>query len=325
MGNKAKPHRRWTFDVPDTEVRPRGKIKFLKRAVEKLGPFQQCLKVDAKEHSRWVGLWNHIPLSEELAVENIERLVGDFNRQLYLENGAPRCKHIVDQLTELETRSGELARLIHSFHYQTCLLLRSAGTGIAALSLKDIPTSMLKAAKATDFPLLGRCDGKLSGLAAELEAASQYVNRVRANFLKLRQIDDVDAPDKGGNTNLYKEIYGCPRLNLVEGAWRIHEHFKPGVSTGTEGGPFHCFVMEVFEYATGLEQEPHSKLVRWVKHVAKVKRQARELTRCERTATDEQTDAVHRASTVSHEEQTEAFFSMVGKAITAIEAALIVA
>jgi hypothetical protein len=41
--------------------------------------------------------------------------------------------------------------------------------------------------------------------------------------------------------------------------------FKPDEAAGKEGGPFHLFLHDVFEYATGLRPEEHAKLNYWLK------------------------------------------------------------
>jgi hypothetical protein len=58
----------------------------------------------------------------------------------------------------------------------------------------------------------------------------------------------------------------------VQDAIFVFDRFRPEDAKGTEGGTFHQFLMAIFEYATGLDPESHSKLLRYVKDVAKAYR-----------------------------------------------------
>jgi hypothetical protein len=278
LAKNAKSGRRWTFAVPDDVAQPRGSNDFLKRAVERLGPFEQRWSADAEKHGPWGGLRGRTPLSEELATEEVQRLAVAYNRHANLEANAPRSKQVVEWLTKAETLTGELARHFRSSDDETRRILQTAGSGIRDF-LKHITLDFEPPSLGLPIPD-GHGDSQ-TGWIFELEALSRYLNVTVDNFLYLKAIDDVDAPDKGGNTNLYKQAHGAARWHLVNEAWHIHELFKPGTSTGTEGGPFQRFAMDVFEYATGQEQEQHSKLMPWVKHVSKVNREARELTKRE--------------------------------------------
>jgi hypothetical protein len=82
-----------------------------------------------------------------------------------------------------------------------------------------------------------------------------------------RRIDD-----RGGRTNMFKEDEGIPRWRLVTDCLYIHQIFKPGVATSTEGGSFHTFVLNVFEYATGKEGETFAKVDYWIKRLVKATR-----------------------------------------------------
>jgi hypothetical protein len=96
------------------------------------------------------------------------------------------------------------------------------------------------------------------------------------NFLDRKGIDDIDHADKGGNTNLIKEMAGSPEWALVSGGWLVYEMFKPGEATGTEGGPFHSFLMRVFEFATSKNPE-ESKLLPHIKSIVPERRRYMEL------------------------------------------------
>ena len=61
----------------------------------------------------------------------------------------------------------------------------------------------------------------------------------------------------------------------------MYDLFRPGEATGTEGGPFHCFLMEVFEFATGKDPED-AKLTPVMKRVVTANRRCKEIVDRER-------------------------------------------
>jgi hypothetical protein len=89
------------------------------------------------------------------------------------------------------------------------------------------------------------------------------------NATSRRALACRDARDKGGNTNLWKEAEGSPWWGLVYDCIHVYDLFRPGKATGTLGGPFHKFVLAVFEYATGREGDDHAKVEDWIRKLVK--------------------------------------------------------
>ncbi len=274
----ARASDRWTATRPDEETRPAGPDHCLRSAVGRLGPFKHRLQDDAERLGPWEGLDGHLALSEQLACERVWILATTYNRQKCLDQNAPRSKHVVERLTKLETLAGGLARHLKSLDDITRHRLQTAGTGVSSF---DFHFPLMEEADATGLPAPTAWHSAEEPIrwVQRLEALSRYANFTLSMFLRSKGIDGPDLPDKGGNTNLYKAIYGSAQWSLVNEGWHLYELFKPGETTGTEGGPFHLFLLDVFEYATGLDPEEHSKLESWLKRVSGVNRQYRELVR----------------------------------------------
>jgi hypothetical protein len=297
---KKTKYSRWTADLPDNASRPLGSEESMQRAVERLGPFKYRRDVDAERFGPWGGPNNRFPLSEEFAIEQVLRLARIYNQQAHLESGAPRLKNVIDDLIKLETLSGELARYINSIDDMSRHALKTAGSGTNRF-LEDWTSPLIEAAEVPSLPAPGVENGPCQWVH-RLESLSQYTNLVVTNLLAGRGITNHDALDKGGNTNLYKNIHGTAQWNFVNQGWHIHEIFKSGTSTGTEDGPFHRFLLDVFEYATGRPDES-SRLMHWVKHVSKVNRQSAELTKRELALIREQSAVDRRKPSLAERKQ----------------------
>jgi hypothetical protein len=280
---------RWTLTRPRDETMPVGSIDCLRRAVERLGPFAHKSCDDARRLRRGREFADRVCVSEELAFERVTLLATAYNRQRLVAQNAPRPKHVVDCLDKLETLAGELARLIPSLDDFTLHALQTAGTGMA--SFADVfEHPLMEQAAVDDLPApTASTQAKTPSLwGRRLEALSQYANETRVTFLVSQGINSPDEVDKGGNTDLYKRLFGSPQWALVQGGWNEYDLFKSGQATGTEAGPFHLFLMDVFEYATGLEPEENSKLTFWLKRVSSANRRYKEIINRQKVLMQEQ-------------------------------------
>jgi hypothetical protein len=114
--------------------------------------------------------------------------------------------------------------------------------------------------------------GRAPRWITRLESLSRHANATEKLFLISQGVEDSDHLDKGGNRNLWKDLRGSARWALAHEGWHVYEMFKPDHASGTDGGPFHLFLMDVFEFATGLDPEVHSKLIHSVKMVCPANR-----------------------------------------------------
>jgi hypothetical protein len=291
----AKSSERWSATLPEGAGEPLGSEDARCRAVARLGPFAQRRQVDAEKSGPWGGPRNRMPLSEELAAEMIRQLAIAYNQLASADRGAPRIKNVVEELDEIEILSGEFAKKLRATNDVTRRLLQTAGSGLDNF-LTIFPSELVEGADVSDLPAPGATEEELdqSGWIRALEALSQYANFARSTFLLTKGSPDPDTPDKGGNTNLLRESYGTATWKLANEGWHIFELFKPNTSSSTDGGLFHAFLLDVFEYATGLDPEDHAKLLNWIKHVVKVNRRAALLAK-KRTRVNRRTTVNRRA------------------------------
>jgi hypothetical protein len=285
---KKNPNFRWSTEIPIEETKPVGPEECFRSAIEKLGPFTHLRQADAEKFYPREGLGGKIALSKELAGERVWLLASNYNRQTRLDKGAPRTGDVAEALMKLEMLAGELARHMLSLDDIARQRLQTAGSGIADFA-KFTSYPLMEEADAAGLPTPAGWDKQAEfRWVKRLDALSRYAAASCVVFLQSKGFDGKELPDKGGNTNLYKSLYGSARWGLVQGGWHIYELFKPGSSTGTEGGSFHLFLLDVFEYATGLDPEEDSKLMPWIKHVVKVNRRMEALTRQELQLIEEQ-------------------------------------
>jgi hypothetical protein len=294
---KARDSERWTATIPDEETWPAGSVECGRKAVAKLGPFRHKLHDEADRLGPREGFNGRIALSEELACERVWILARQYNRQERLGRNAPRSRDVVERLTKLENLAGELARYLESLDDITRHRLQTGGTGISDFC-KVVSFPLMEAADVAGLPAPPgwQSDETPPAWVQRLKALSEYANWSLNMFLRSKGIDSVDAPDRGGNTNLHKNLYGSARWAFVSEGWHLYELFKSGKATGTEGGPFHLFLLDVFEYATGLDPEAHSKLVPWIKSVSKANRKYQEILDRER-ALEKERDVVQSSAT----------------------------
>src|ERR1044072_2815610 len=295
---------RWKIVVPDDAADPIGSPDCARSAVLRLGPFKHQTHDQAQRYHGIDDRDGPLPLSKEFAFERVWVLATTFRRQQYLDNGAPRPRDVIEKLIKLEVLAAELACFMNSLDDMTRHRLQTGGSGIASFF------------ETIEFPLRDEADAQ--GLPApsgwkksnegdrwvdRLAALSRYANFTTGVFLRSKGIASIDDADKGGNTNLYKAQYGSASWALVSEGWHVYEMFRPGQATGTEGGPFHCFLMDVFEFATGLDPEEHSKLTHWLKRTSKAKWHYYELTSQERKLSRELSKINRSESGLSLEER----------------------
>jgi len=257
----------WTLTVPDEVVAPRGRAESGQSAIQRLGPFEHCQHEEAQRHRRKKG---GIAPSEELALQQVLTLARSFNHHEYLNKNAPRTKEVVENLQNIQRLSFLLAKQMQVLDDVSRHRLHTAGTGLNYLDdLLGGPLMVSADVAALPRPAEGSLYPVKDNWVDRLNALSVYAQHCLEVFLTSKGLENAEGADKGGNTNLYKQSQGAARWRFVHDGWYIYELFKPGEATGTEGGPFHLFLMDVFEYATGLEPEENSKLTSWLKQVAK--------------------------------------------------------
>jgi hypothetical protein len=222
----------WSAAAPEDVTKPKGARICAKRAVDIL---LACNRTAESEAKAW---------------SVVEELAQTLNRRLAVENEAPRIGQITERADKVLSLTVELHDFLKSLDAATLFVIRSGGH---------------------DFGILQEAVQSKHGPNVEsvIETLRQFA---LALDLNVSLFVDRFPSDNGGNTNYYKRTIGAARLQLVQDAIFAFDRFRPEEAKGTEGGIFHQFLMAIFEYATGLDPESHSKLLRYLKDVTKAYR-----------------------------------------------------
>jgi hypothetical protein len=247
----------WRLHVPAEVSRPKGSREAFLRAIEELAPYRGIwVKEDGSRRK----------LSKKVAIQLVSGVARRFNFNEYVARDAPRFSEVVKRLKRFERLSAELAEHIEGLDDLT---LRMLQLGFAGPHGKDRLRKLMEDA---DVQALSHPHGKRSPWARRLFSLSKCANLSLQRQVQRREQQGRSISDRGGRTNMFKEDEGIPRWRLVTDLLYIHQTFKPSVATSTEGGPFHRFVLNVFEYATGKEGEVFAKVEYWIKRLVKATR-----------------------------------------------------
>jgi hypothetical protein len=244
--------KRWSSEIPEEKMLPKGPLEALARAKEALRPFTDG------------HLDGEVCKCEQCAESRIRKLARHCNALRYLAKGAPRTGHIIQNLQEVARQSRQLAVTLSSLDdYSRDWLVRSRPSPPG-----QVDTRLLQArAKTQDLPhptTIAMGDGALVG---QLEALGQYADIVAAQFNAWRQLySPFPINDIGGSTNMVSQRFGTPTEKLVLGAFHIFEYFKPDAARKTENGSFHRFVNDIHWFATGSEKG-QSSLFEFIKQI----------------------------------------------------------
>jgi len=269
---KSEDPPRWTSITPESTRDPKGPERCLLQAVERLGPFKYKTQEEADKSVSHHHLKLHLSL--QLALEQVRILARDYNGHRNQNSDAPRTKQVIERISKLESLTGELARYLEGLDDMTRFYLQTAGTAYVGYC----PPSQIEKAEYSRLPHPAPATNEVREISwvTKLDALSCYANLCLKNFQERMGIDDIDHPDKGGNTNLIKEMAGSPEWGLVSAGWLVFDMFKHGEATTTEGGAFHSFLMSVFEFATGSDPE-QSKLMPSIKDIVLKRRRYMEI------------------------------------------------
>jgi len=243
----------WRLHAPAEVRRPKGPREAFLRAIEELAPYR--------------GIWlkeedgSRQKLSKKLAIRLVGGIARRYNYNEYVARDAPRFSDILESLRNFERLSAALAEQIE---HSDDLTIRILQLGFARRDAAKDP--LLKLMKDADVQAL---TNPHSLWARRLFSLSKCANLNRQRLVQRRERQGRTINDRGGRTNMFKEDEGIPRWRLVTDLLYIHQIFKPGAATSTEGGPFHRFVLDVFEYATGKEGEVFAKVEYWIKKLVK--------------------------------------------------------
>jgi hypothetical protein len=243
---RTKQVRRWTLGVSDQVARPKSPSLLAKIADECLGPFKYQTRFEAAASGHFYEeLGVRLEISRELALDLIEDVAKQFNKEKFLSRGAPRFKTLINNITETQDLLIQLADKLDT--------------------LDDIMRCELAV------------DDDVNDLIPRLVALASRCETTKEELRTRRAQQNLPVVDLGGNTNIWKEEVGNPRWGLVNDALQIYEIFHPGGARGTVEGKFHEFVLGLFEYATGQEGADHAKVDDWIKRLVKAHREDKRL------------------------------------------------
>jgi hypothetical protein len=265
----------WRLRAPLEAIRPKGPPEMLLRAMQQLAPYRG---VDVAFEDGVVR-----KLSKRTAKQFIIGIARRYNYNEYVARDAPRFSDVLKRLEGFETLCAELAEYIDGSDELTLRILQ---LGFSKPDRKDRLGTLMRAA---EVEALKQVRGTSSLWARRLGSLSKCAGLCRERLLNRRAWQGRSISDRGGRTNMFKEDEGIPRWRLVTDLLYIHELFKPGLATTTEGKSFHTFVLNVFEYATGKEGETFAKVDYWIKRLVRATRQE-EALRIQARALDDEID-----------------------------------
>lgn len=266
MARTARSQAIWSLRCPEEAMNPKGAETWLESAVDQLGPFELNQEREGED----------LPNTRELASSFVHDIAKDFNKQRFLARRAPRFKNVNARLENISRAAQRLEQALLSSDDWTRLELKHAGrildteAEFEELKVLAAVEELPKADVDPSFKPPGQWVTRLGALA-------KYCDAVRRDLAAHRQKTGRSPIDLGGNTNAYKEIIGPPLWAFVSSALAVYERFKPDQATGTIGGPFHCFVLNIFEYATGKDSSKFYKVDSCIKQLTKAVREDRAL------------------------------------------------
>jgi hypothetical protein len=249
--NKAE---RWSAVRCREHGGPKGNRDALDRAKLQLGPLN-C------EHNEQ--LLSLCPCNSCVET-SIAKIATEFNVRNLLVEGAPRRKTVADNINRaldaVRTLSDALVALDDYSRGILVELDELERTRPVVNLYRNASAGCLPTADTVSAPA---SDGEW---VQKLDALARYLNWRVSRFSNPEK--GGGSSDKGGKTNLIREMYGPPAHYLVWNCWVVFENCRPGEPTASEANPFLSFVNAVHEFATGNTEE-NSTLQNWIKKLAR--------------------------------------------------------
>src|ERR1700688_2956372 len=223
-----KLDRKSSFRLAQNDVEPRGAAEALEAAKKCLGPFD----------SRRFG--QSEAGDEQFAELRIMEIARSYNWHRLLSAQSPRSKVVKKSLDDLVEGTAILFRAIHGLD-DFCRFTFEASADHPNFS------KLHKKGNAKWLPS--------SSFTGSSDRSSRWLIQVNALHQLARQHRDlmelITGNDRGGKTNLHKDIHVSPDYQLVNQGWHLFDLFKPGQAKGTINNDFVIFLQNVYEFATG--------------------------------------------------------------------------
>lgn len=267
-GATAQDRTRFRFGVPRDAILPRGNTEMLVRTVAHLGPFRVKTISDGRKVGALTTSFcgSEFVVCEETAVWLVRQLAESYNISRHLYDTAPRSKFVLESLDRLGRCSSALANVLAELD------------DIVLTQLHDLRKS---ATVQTYTKANGQALPQASGADYQDLDSPQWIERLRAleelarlaaqGHRRITGGDSDDHVDKGGNWNAYGHVMGHPRAKLAREALSIFDVFAAKPGTGTAEGPFHHFLEDLYEFATGTGPDKRKSLVNSVKEAVRAR------------------------------------------------------
>jgi hypothetical protein len=173
----------WTLTCGEKVRRPK-KPSHLQVAADNLGPFQYETKVEAEAKGacrEYSG--QRLGISRELAFEMVEDMARRFNLDQHMVRDAPRFKHVLENIREVERLANALVGCIESHDDITRHELHNAGTSIERQNRFQ---NLMRAADVSGLPMMSTENAD--------EADGSWIHRLKslAAYAKVSDIRQRD-------------------------------------------------------------------------------------------------------------------------------------
>jgi hypothetical protein len=242
----------WSFGIHGGS--PKGLLSAARSAVSRLSAGRAKRTAEAVALGQ-IGRYEdfELPLCEETATALVERLATLYRTRQLQYDRAPRPRQVANSLDEIAKTAQLLSRQLRdlndlALHELRCLAEERTDRYRARLPSKILPPARYERRSAG----AGQLVATLSALATLAHDAGKKTMLLFGE-------------DKGGRQNILSKLSGNPREFLAREGLSLFDIFSEKKGTGYDGGPFHQFLNDIFEYATGLDPEVHGHLISAIK------------------------------------------------------------
>jgi hypothetical protein len=226
--SKRKLGQKPSFRLAQEDVEPRGGPEPLEAALKCLGPF-----VGGK-------IGQSAAEDKQFAEHEIFELARSYNWHRLLSAQFPRSKVVKKSLDELISGTALAFRAIQGLDDHARFMFAACADH----------SRFSKLHSEANGKALPRCS--FNGLSDRASPWLIQLNALHQLALQQRELFQmIVGEDRGGRSNLHKDLHISPEYQLIERGWYLFDFFKPGQAKGTLNNSFLIFLQSIFEYATG--------------------------------------------------------------------------
>ena len=205
--------RSWQLSVSEEVCEPKNP-GHLEQAATHLGPFKYQAEAEALSNQFTYTHHNEDwAISKELALRLTSQAAKRFNKDLYLSEGAPRFKHVLEAIRRVQHAADSLCAELNSLDdisrhelqfYKPINMNEKQLRPIKKIAKMAQVAALPRATNDKSSPVKVAWTDRLEALADFSKFTLQRLQHQRTQANRSIQ-------DKGGNNNLYKENFGHPR------------------------------------------------------------------------------------------------------------------